>query len=206
MLKKLLMLSLLFLCCNQTVWAQTEKGTAITRKYDIVRNDYSFSTVFELSEEECLVTSVVKSVFNVRTHYALHDPCGVYKGQGICRFFCLGLFYTWGTEIDVYDEEGNKVGLIDGQAASSESAKFSLYNEEGEKVGIAYLDKNCSAFSIVHPQNSSHLIARLGRKFVEDTVDYWTVAIYDSQAIPERVLQVFAAFACDTQDKFKKDQ
>lgn len=182
-----------------------EENGAASRFY-IKRNDYTFSTVFEMISKDGLLGTAAKSVFRITTHYDLYDVGGNYEGQGACRFFCLGLFYTWGTEIDIYDAEGFTIGVIDGQAATSESGKFSIYDAEGNRLGIAYLDQNCSSFSIVHPDNSSRHLARLSRNFLENNVDCWDVIIYEPNAIPLKVIKVFAAFACDTQGKFKKDK
>jgi hypothetical protein len=48
------------------------------------------------------------------------------------RIFCLGLFRAWGAEFDVYDKQGNIIGVIDGQVATTESAKYSIYNAKEE--------------------------------------------------------------------------
>lgn len=174
-------------------------------EFRVTRNDYTFSTVFEMAINDRLIGSVYKSSFHLMTQYDLYDAKGQYQGYGSCRFFSLGLFYTWATEIDVYDAYGYYVGMIDGQIASLEPAKFSLYDSAGNRTGIAYLDKNCSAFSIMHPNNEARLLARYSRNFLQDTVDCWEVDIYEPEAISLKILQVFAAFACDTQGQFKSD-
>jgi hypothetical protein len=173
--------------------------------YRVTRSDYTFSTVFDMATEKNLLGSVVKSVFHIATHYDAYDRFGIYEGQGICRLLCLGLFYTWGTEIDLYDADGEKVGMIDGQVMSSETAKFSFYDAYGQRVAIGYLDQNCMGFSLVDPDNSSFVLARLSRNFILDTVDNWDVVIYHPELIPPRLVKIFAAFACDTQNKFKPD-
>jgi hypothetical protein len=174
-------------------------------EFRVTRNDYTFSTVFEMAINDRLVGTAYKSSFHLMTQYDLYDSKGQYQGYGSCRFFSLGLFYTWATEIDVYDPYGYYVGMIDGQIASLEPAKFSIYDATGNRTGIAYLDKNCVAFSIVDPNNEARLLARFNRNFLQDTVDYWEVDIYEPEAISLKIIQVFAAFACDTQGKFKPD-
>lgn len=174
--------------------------------FRISRDDYTFSTVFELAVDDKLVGTVYKGVFHVMNHYDLYNTKGDYEGTGICRFFTLGLFYTWATEIDIYDAYGNYVGMIDGQMASLEPAKFSLYDSAGKRTGIAYLDQNCSAFSVMHPEKEQRLLARFTRNFLDDTVDTWDVDVYEPNAISSQIIRVFAAFACDTQDKFKADK
>jgi hypothetical protein len=173
--------------------------------YRVTRSDYRFSTIFDMATERYPIGSVVKSVFHIATHYDSYDRFGMYEGQGICRIFCLGLFYTWGTEIDIYNMEGDKVGMIDGQMASAEPAKFSFYDACGQRVAIGYLDHNCAGFSLVDPDNSSFVLARLTRNFILDTVDNWDVAVYYPEIIPLHLVKIFAAFVCDTQNKFKPD-
>ena len=173
--------------------------------YRVTRSDYTFSTIFDMATDKNLVGSVVKSVFHIATHYDAYDRFGIYEGEGICRLFCLGLFYTWGTEIDLYNAEGEKVGMIDGQVMSSETAQFSFYDAFGQRVAIGYLDQNCMGFSLVDPNNSSFILARLSRNFILDTIDNWDVVIYHPERISPRLVKIFAAFACDTQNKFKPD-
>lgn len=175
-------------------------------EYTVMQSDYRFSTVFDMYSNEQLMGSVEKSIFHVREHYTLYDGDGKYVAQGIKSPFNLGLFYKWATEIDIYDENGNHIGKIDGQVVSSEEAKFSIYDYKGDKVGIAYLDKNCGAFTIFDPNNSSRMFARLSRNFVLDTIDHWDVAVFKNCTISPYIIQIFAAFACDTQEYFKSDK
>lgn len=172
--------------------------------YRVSRNDYYFSTIFDMSTDKQSMGSVLKSVFHLTTHYDAYDCFGLYEGQGICRFFCLGLFYTWGTEIDVYDADGNRIGLIDGQVMTAEPAKFSFY-ADGNCAAIGYLDQNCMGFSLVDPKNPTFVLAQLKRNFILDTVDNWDVMIYHPELLPPRLVKIFAAFVCDTQHKFKPD-
>lgn len=151
------------------VSAQLNDSSAIYNGSTIFRNDYTFSSLFEISSGNELIATVMKSKLNIN---ALYDKYGNYEALGSCRLFCLGTFYTWGTEIDIYDEDGNRIGVIDGQVASTEPAKFSFYDSENNLIAIAYLDKNRAVFSILDPINEIKPFARLSRNFVRDTVDY----------------------------------
>lgn len=204
MFKKIYLLLVITLLTSFTLKAEEENASAF--RYYVKQNDYTFSTVFEMISKNSLIGSATKSMWHVTNVYDLYSPSGEYEGQGSCRFFCLGLLYTWGTEIEIYDANGYSIGVIDGQAASSEPAKFSIYDAEGNRLGIAYLDQNCSSFSIVHPDNSARHLARLSRNFLQDNIDCWEVVLYEQNAIPLKILKVFSVFACDTQEKFKKDK
>lgn len=178
---------------------------AETINYHVTRNDYAFSTFFDLASENTNFGTIVKSKFHIRTHYDIYDPSGFYEGQGICRIFTLGLFYTWATEIDIYDSSGNKVGMIDGQVISSEQAKFSIYDQDSNRICIAYLDQHCMNFELIDSSSGISVIARLSRNFIPDALDNWNVSLYRPDLLPPLYLKIFAAFACDTQDKFRHD-
>lgn len=192
--------SFLFVLLIASSYAEPNVG------FRIHRSDYTFSTVFDMSYEQQPLGSIVKNAFHVATHYDLYNRFGLYEGQGVCRILCLGLLYSWGTEIDIYDvDPTKKVGMIDGQYATTEPAKFSFYDGNGERIAIAYLDKNCAGFTLLDPENSSLILGRLTRNFIVDTIDTWDIEIYFPERLPMPMMKIFAAFACDTQDKFKPD-
>lgn len=196
-----LMLLTSTLCHTMGEAAQSESGL----KFNVHQQDYTFSTVFEFRSDKDFLGTVVKSVFRVRTNYDLYDKLGKFEAVGICRIFTLGIFYAWGTEIDVWDQNDNYVGLIDGQAMTGAGAKFSIYDAKSNRVGIAYLELGGTSFSIVDPDNESRYLVSLTRHFVEGIVDDWNVTVYDPNAIDMRIVKIFAAFAIDSQEKFKDD-
>ena len=200
-MKKHLMFLLVCLC------AQVSAGEV--PNYNICQKDYRFSTVFEMESQGRSQGMIIKTSLRflkpLRDAYDAYDKDGNWEATGIGRVFCLGFFRPWGAEFDVYDTEGSRIGVIDGQLFSSESAKYSIYNEVGERVGIAYMDLPNAGFSIVHPEKTTKILARLTRDFVQDQVDQWEVANYAPEAIDERILKVFAAFAVDKQEYFKED-
>lgn len=173
--------------------------------YTVTKHNYTFSTEFEMANNSQFLGSVVKSKFRLFTRYDVYDRLGAFGGQGIKKLSISGLLGVWGTDIGVKDEAGNYVGFIDGEIASFQAAKFVFYDTEDNRVGVAYLDENCSAFTIYDGMTEKRILARLTRNFVQETVDYWDVTIYDTQAISPLIVQVFAAFACDSQGKFKRD-
>jgi len=200
MLKKTLISVLLFLSFA-AVYINADESLS----YNVKKKVYMTSVVFELNSKKTMVGTVVKSPFHLRTTYDLYDARGVYQATAICRILTLGLFYDWGTEMDVYDPAGNYLGMIDGQVVTEASAKFSFYDGNGNHVGIAYLDHNHTGFTIVDPQNQYHMVAQYTRNFVENTIDSWDVIIYDQEQIPEELLHIFGAFAVDRQGAFKAD-
>jgi hypothetical protein len=196
---KAILLSILSLLCMCGLFAEANHI-----KYNVHQHSYTFSKVFDLqSEEECYGT-VVKSVFRVRTHYDVYGPLGEYEATGICRP-ALGLLYVWATVINVYDDNGNWIGKIDGDLITGGLAKFSIYNQDNNRVAIAYLERGASSFDFVSPDNENFHIAHMKRHFVEDAIDHWSVIVHDRKVIDERILKVFSGFAIDSQKYFKED-
>ncbi len=173
--------------------------------YRIDKSDYTFSTVFDITHDKQPMGSVVKSIFHVATQYDLYNRFGLFEGHGACHIFCLGFLYAWGAKIDVFNIDGDKVGLIDGQFFTKEPAKFNFYNEEDTCIAMAFLSSNCMEFCVVDPDNSALVLARLSRNFVEDAVDNWDMVVYHPERIPLSMLKIFSAFACDTQDQFNAE-
>jgi hypothetical protein len=151
--------------------------------------------------------SVVKSKLRwlkpIRDSYDIYDKDGEWVATGISRVGCLGLFRAWGAEFDIYDTNGDLIGVIDGQVGTLESAKYSIYNKEGTRVAIAYLDLSSAEIAIVHPEKTNHIFARLTRHFVREQFDHWEVVVYDVHAVDPAIIKVFAAFAVDYQEYFK---
>ncbi len=172
--------------------------------FKIARKDYGYSTEFEIDAHHNHAT-IKKSLFTVRTCYSLYDSSGEYQGYGACRLLCLGVFYNWATEIDIYDAKGRWIGLIDGQMGTTAAAKFSIYDASSKRVGIAYLDKEKTGFTIVDPENGELRIASYMRQFIPDAPDHWVVEIYRPDAIDSLIMRIFAAFAVDRQASFRAD-
>lgn len=179
-------------------------------EFNVYQKDYRFSTVFEMESHGKSQGTAQKSVWRwlkpLRDTYDIYSDDGEWQATGIGRVFCIGLFRPWGAEFDVYNTKGERIGVIDGQVVTTESAKFSIFNAEGTRVGIAYMDIKNAGFSIFHPEKPSLVLAYLRRNFVADVTDYWTITVNDDAGlIDPRILKVFTAFAVDKQGYFKED-
>lgn len=95
--------------------------------YDFVitKDIYKFSEVYQIKSplKETYPGSVKRSSFRIRTGYDLSNKDG-WQATGITRVISLGTLYPWAKDIDIYDTRGVKIGLIDGNLATTESAKF----------------------------------------------------------------------------------
>jgi hypothetical protein len=204
-MKKLLLLLALLV-------AHTCADAAVDNKlaFAVHQKDYRYSTEFEFYSDDEQFGYVAKSSLRLLKHlrdtYDVYDENGDKTATGISRIMSLGLFRTWAAEFDIYDANNNYLGMIDGQFATSASAKYSIYNADGQKVGIAYLDLSNAGFTIKNPAKETQIIATLTRNFIQDQIDYWDVVVKDKQAIHPDIIKVFAAFAIDYQEVFKADK
>lgn len=187
---------LLFLIYLSAAWSSP-------LSYTISENPYLFSTYFEMEGKGRYEGRVVKNHLNLRTIYELYDPSSLFEAQGICQILSLGSLYPWAKDIDVYDEKGEKIGMIDGQLLTTTSAKYNFYNGRDQLIATAYLDLSCAAFSIMG--EGDRTIARLKREWIPDQIDSWEVVLYDERPLDPRILKIFSAFAIDFQAYFKED-
>lgn len=172
--------------------------------FRIREKQWLFSTDFVMDTDGLCLGKVVKSSFQIPTHYTLYDSRGEQQATAVYRILNLSLFYSWASEIDIYDGDGLPIGYIDGQVGTFQAARFSIYCR-GKLVAIAYLDKQRASFSIVDAETESRLIANFTRHFVKDVTDHWSVDVYDRTTVLPEVIKIFAAFAIDTQEYFKED-
>ncbi len=205
-------ISLLIALCIAAFTGRVEADHHDTYKFSVHQKDYRFSTVFEMDAQGKPHGSVVKSSLRwlkpLRNTYDIYDEAGEWQATGISRMLCLGViprWSAWAAEFDVYNNKGEVIGVIDGQAFTTESAKFSIFNDKRERVAYVYLDLSSSGFVFVHPERKNYIIARLTRNFVRDQIDHWDAVVYDVNAIDPAVFKVFAAFAVDYQEHFKAD-
>ncbi len=144
---------------------------------------------------------IKKSAFRVRTNYDLSNQEG-WQATGITRMLSMGIVYPWATDIDIFDTRGVKIGFIDGNIATLESAKFDLYSydEQGQatKVGVALANADFTHFSITSPGNYLP-IAELARHTKDDA---WAVTVTVPDTIDDRIIRIFAGFVVNYQDKF----
>ena len=189
-----------FLGCICLLGAQ---AWASPLSYTITKNVYLFSTYLELDGNDSYEGRVIKNHLSIRTIYDLYGRNGEYEAQGVCQILSLGALFPWAKDIDVYDANGNRIGFIDGQLLTTTAAKYSFYNQSNEIVANAYLDWNCSAFTIMTPNEK--IVARLKRSFVLEDIDSWKVVAYDSELLDLRIIKVFSSFVIDSQGYFKED-
>jgi hypothetical protein len=198
------------LFCLSLFFSPLLAATPKTIEFAIHEKEYRFSNYFDLaSKDNAPQGLVIKTHFaklNLRPHYDLYDRSGQWRARGVCRLLCLGVFYSWATEIDVYDTEGKTIGVIDGQVMTTTSARFSIYDGNSFLKGIAYMDRLNMGFTILDPNNEMHILARFQRIFVRDVPDHWECQVYEPDAIDLSIIKIFAAFAVDHQEYFRIDK
>lgn len=177
--------------------------------YDFVvtKDIYKFSEIYQIKSplKETYPGSVKKSAFRIRTNYDLSNKDG-WQATGITRIVSLGSLYPWATDIDVYDTRGVQIGLIDGELATLESAKFTMYeyDESGvaRVIGAAYANSDFTRFVILTSNSDPRPIAELHRNTADSN---WTVSVHYPEKIDDRMIRIFAGFVIDYEDKFLQD-
>jgi hypothetical protein len=180
--------------------------------FTIREREYLFSNYFEFAADKQPMGLVIKKRYaylHLTNNYDLYTTKGDWQARGVSRLFCLGALYSWATEIDVYDTNGVRIGLIDGQAVTTAAARFSIYeyDSEGNSTlkAIAFMDDERRSFSIVHPENDKQFVASLQRVFLPNLRDHWECNAFDADLLDIRILKVFSAFAVDHQEFFRAD-
>ncbi|EHL29282.1 hypothetical protein [Legionella drancourtii] len=111
--------------------------------------------------------------------------------------------YHWAKEIDIYDTRGVRIGFIDGNLATTESAKFTIYEYDdagkATAIGVAYANPSFDRFVILASSNNLHFIADLDRNVSNKT---WSVSVHYPETIDDRIIRIFAGFVIDHEDKF----
>lgn len=170
----------------------------------ITKDVYKFSEVYQIKSplKETYPGSIKKSAFRIRTNYDLSNKDG-WQATGITRIISLGALYPWAVDIDIYDTRGVQIGMIDGDMATLESARFNLYeyDEAGKAtaVGVAYANSAFNRFVILESSDNPHPIAELNRNFSDNN---WGVTMHYPEKIDDRIIRIFAGFVVDYQDKF----
>ncbi len=139
-----------------------------------------------------------------RYYYDLYDAQNQFQARGISRAFSLGLLFSWGMEIDVYDPSSIYVGSIRGQVLTKTRAKFVFNGPAGETRAVAYLNSKKANLLVVAPIDQTDVIAELSGDAFGD-VSTWTVKVrHELSAVDEALLKVFAAFAADYHSSFSE--
>lgn len=173
--------------------------------FTMTKHVYKLSEVYQIksTNQDTYPGSVKKSAFRVRTNYDLSDKNG-WQATGITRILSFGAIYPWAKDIDIYDTRGVRIGLIDGNFATLELAKFNLYEYDDNgiptEVGMAYASHDFNHFVIVQSISDPHPIAEFNRNMENRTT--WTVTVHYPEKIDDRMIRILAGFIMDYQDKF----
>ncbi len=171
----------------------------------ISKHEYTFEEHFDVDSNLGHIGNIVQSSLSLRKNYAYYDQHGNLQSSAYVRFFSLGTILTSASTIDIYDSEGNAIGLVEGSIFTTSPAKFYFYDRDNNLTGIAYLDNDRCSFTVYHGTHSKKVVAIFTRVFVRDVQDWWVVDIIDHEAIDYRILATFGAFSVDTQAEYKED-
>lgn len=166
---------------------------------------FTFSNYYEIDSTEGPYGTLVKEKLAIRTNYQYYDIEGQLTSSAYLRILSLGSLCTWAGILDVYDQDGKCLGLIEGTLLTFLPAEFSIYNEKKILVGTAYMDYDCLGFTVLDSIHEKKAIAHFRRKFVKGFTDHWVITINDFECIDFRLLYTFGAFVLDNQNDFRID-
>ncbi len=189
---------------NKILFETTYVHAPENYSFTIKKKDYLFQTSYEIDSKDIPAYEIIKNKISISTCYELQSEKG-YEGYARTRIVSLGAVYAWARDLDLFDDKGVHLGMIDGEMLTTAEAKFSFYDHENNKLAIAYLDEDKTGFTLVHPDKPARVIARLYRNFVAGAPDAWEVRVYHGRDLDPRFIKAFSAFAVDSQGLFKKD-
>src|SRR5262245_47269162 len=108
-----------------TVCAHASSTTP--REVTIHARLYTLSDHYEIESEEGFQGNLVKSRLALRTSYEYYDQNGELASAAYLRVFSLGSIYTWAGVLDIYANDGSRIGLIEGAIMTLLPSKFSFY-------------------------------------------------------------------------------
>ena len=136
---------------------------AVHANWTIVKNapPFSYTAEFGIQKGEIPIGKIVRTgLFTPSYYYDFFDVNDVLQVRGIARVFSLGFFFSWGMDIDFY-EEGRLIGTIQGKIFTHSRAKFVFYNAKGVALANAHLNDESCNFLVVDSQNEETVLAEL---------------------------------------------
>jgi hypothetical protein len=170
--------------------------------YHIYSDNYAFSTVFEVNGSEGLVCRIHKTPFHWKTHYDLVDQKETLVAQGMCPFLSVGAFSPKLAQIDVFAQDGKKIGAIEGKISSIHSLSFQIFDEDEQLLATAYLDNPQTGFVIVDGSKPLKQIGSLTEEDMDEGFRRWNLTLEDKGLESFNLLAIFAAFTCDHAQAF----
>lgn len=190
------MLSLMLLVCSGTIYSNEEWSLSKQS------SPLSYSVDFPIKNKEGSLGKVVRSgLLTPRYNYDLYDSNNHCVMSGVTRAFSLGFFYTWRTEIDLYDDYNQWIGMIFGEFWTNSRAKFAFYDSHNNIVAYAYLNDESCNFIFISSSDASKVLAELEGKSHGDASS-WKLIPTQEMNLDQRMLYIFAAFAADFQKDF----
>lgn len=117
-------------------------------------------------------------------------------GSGATRATARVAILTWGTEINVYDGTGNKVGSIEERVFSSLWKTWTAYDiKDANGKEIAVSDKTeWMGTTIILTAPDGTRLAKLDRPWINPMGDTWNITIQKPGSVDNRILVMIGAF------------
>ena len=163
----------------------------------------SYSAEFLLQNDNDCLEKIIRTGFMCpRYFYELFDEEDNFAVRGITRAFSWGLVFTRATDIDIYDNQDNFIGMIEGKILKMSRIQFNFYDANNNLVAIAYINYKTKDVTITSPDNPDQIFAKFtGLSFEENgslNIDF----IAEDCSIDDGLIKVFSAFIFDFYEKF----
>jgi len=163
----------------------------------------SYSAEFSYLKGEIKDSVVIRTgLLCPRYFYELYDLENNFQARGITRFFSLGFLSPEFIDIDVYDDNQNCIGLIQGKIFTKSRAKFVFYDYKQEEIAVACLEAETFDFLIVSAKDGTKILAKLtGNTFGEVGIINMEL-VSKNMNLDERLLKIFGAYVSDWHEEF----
>jgi len=187
------------------IFANSEQIEEKKQNIQVIKNSpflsYSAEFIFQ-NDANCLGKIIRTGFMCPRYYYDLYDNDEGFTARGITRAFSLGLIYSRATDIDIYDNQDNVIGMIIGKILKRSRIKFNFYDAYQNPTATAYINGETNDIILVSANNPSKILAKFtGQSFGE--VGYINIDfISGDTTIDVRIIKVFAAFVSDFYENF----
>ncbi len=161
---------------------------------------FKWGDTFDVSQDGVTYGTITQKFLHWTKTFQYDDNTGATSAVASVAVF------TWGTQIEVVDSRGHKIGTIKEEVFSSFLKSWSTYrilDENGKQVATSQKSEFFST-SFDLTANDGHVIATIHRPAFNWFGDNWTVTIKDSSTVDARMEIVIAAFKTSADNDKKK--
>ncbi|MDD5456005.1 MAG: hypothetical protein PHV30_03115 [Candidatus Margulisbacteria bacterium] len=166
------------------------KNNGIPSKFNVCEKRLTLTTSFSVSSDAGEHGSVRAKFFNLSTQFEFKDKSDNLVATG------KKALVSWGTRIDVYDSQNNKIGTIREEVLKSLFKRYTSYkilDSNGNEIAKSKkLDFGATGITLYNPSGKE--IATIDRPWINIFRDNWNIDIKDRSAVDMRILVLIGAY------------